>query len=271
MTESIMRTVVAANLGSNTRKTTKHTVKKATAWRGIKYIQWLFSLLLLSVLLGGGFWAIRWILTTNQFAIAKIRFEGEIRHTNPALLQNIIAKQMKTTRNFFAINLGLIRRSIEKLPWVTEVHVRRVWPLTVIVWIREHEALARWGQNKLVSQQGVVFTPGPKTIPQGLPYLEGPDHHVPKVIEYYKWLNQQLTRHKLHITKLRLSTRHAWYVALSNGLVLYLGTKTIQMRVKRFLRYFPKLLQPQTLVYIDLRYVNGFAVKRHELANTDTD
>jgi cell division protein FtsQ len=117
----------------------------------------------------------------------------------------------------------------------------------------------------LVSQQGVIFTPSPQSIPAGLTYLQGPNGSVQQVIKHYRWLQQQLAQHKLSIARLILSDRHAWYVDLTNGLRLSLGTKDIEGRIKRFLSYLPQLPQPEALAQIDLRYINGFAAKWQEL------
>lgn len=255
-----MRTVVATDLKPpSNAKRTGNTAKAPLLRHGSGLIRWLLSLLLLSLLLGGGIWTTQWFLTTQQFKVAKVRIEGQVHHTGPSILESVIVKQI--TGNFFAVDLGLIRNAVENLPWIAEAYVRRVWPLTLVVWVREHEVLAHWGKDTLVSQQGVIFTPNPQSIPAGLTYLQGPDSSVQYVINHYRWLQQQLAQHKLGIARLILSDRHAWYVDLTNGLRLSLGTKDIEGRIKRFLSYLPQLPQPEALAQIDLRYINGFAAK----------
>jgi len=190
--------------------------------------------------------------------LARVRIEGELRHTNRAVFQRILAEQ--ASGSFFALDLIAIRQALEAMPWIAYASVRRVWPLALAVRVREREALAHWGDRSLVSPEGEVFTPDVESVPKGLVQLRGPNGSAPEVVRRYRWLQGRLAAHGLTIAQMNLSARHAWYLELEGGLRLSLGTQELEAHVERFLDYLPRLPQPAALEQVDLRYANGFAV-----------
>jgi cell division protein FtsQ len=65
------------------------------------------------------------------------------------------------------------------------------------------------------------------------------------------------------LAELRHSPRGGWQVALESGLVLELGRGDFESRIARFVSAHPHL-ETQGLAprHADLRYPNGFAVRR---------
>lgn len=268
--ESIMRTVVAADLETPQLTTDRWVNQTATGDATITSsngrIRWPLATLLFGMLIYGGWYAVNWLLTAERFGITHVQVEGDVRHTSQKLLQDVLSEQIK--KNFFAINLDAVRASLEGLPWIEEARVRRLWPLTLVVWVRERESLAHWGASSLVSPRGVIFTPDPASIPPKLIHLQGPEGSAVYVIGRYRWLQERLTKIGLQIATLHLSERHAWHLECTNGLQLYFGTTDLEKRAERLLRYLPQLPQPEALKHVDLRYNNGFAVSWRATAVT---
>lgn len=259
-TESVMRSVVA--VGEPPLSTLSATINVGIGTKRhyvMEIINWIIAILILSLLLVGNGLVIHWILTTDQFSIAKVRIEGEIKHTKSSAIQDALTQQMNG--NFFVLNLEKIRSSLESLPWIAEAHVRRVWPLALNLWLQERAALARWGDNSLISPDGKVFTPDAASIPAGLVFLHGPAGSEVEVLDIYHWLKERFAVHGLPILKLVLSNRRAWYVDLSTGLHLSVGKDHLKKRVDNFLKYLSKLPQPEALEQVDLRYANGFTAR----------
>lgn len=255
-----MRTVVAVDIEpSSTVSTKTGSAGNSKLRHRSAILNWFLAIVLFSLLIFGIDFAIRWLFTTEQFAIAKVRIEGEIKYTDNSTLQNTVTEQV--LKNFFTLDINKVRDALESLPWIAESHIRRVWPLTLVIWLREREALARWGERSLVSPEGVVFTPDPKTISSRLIYLNGPEGSANQVIDMLRWVKERFAAQNLNIAKLILSERHAWYIILSNGLHLSVGTQDSTKRIERFLKYLPRLPQPQALEQIDLRYAYGFAAR----------
>jgi len=210
-------------------------------------------------LLGGGVWLVVWLLAPQHMTLARVRIEGELRHTGRAVLQRTLVEQ--ASGSFFALDLVAIRRALEALPWIAHASVRRVWPLALAVRVQERKALAHWGDRALVSPEGEVFAPDAESVPKGLVRLRGPNGSAPEMIRRYRWLQGRLAVRGLKIAQLDLSARHAWYLELEGGLRLSLGTRELEERIGRFLDYLPRLPQPEALEQVDLRYANGFAVR----------
>ena len=59
--------------------------------------------------------------------------------------------------NFFTVDIERLRQSLEQLPWVRNVSIRREFPHRLAVRLEEHQALARWNNAALLNQQGEVF------------------------------------------------------------------------------------------------------------------
>lgn len=292
--DSVMRTVVGADLdplaAHRWPPETQPTIPPIR--HRLRLARWIVALMVCGLLAGGGAWLIAWVRAPQHLALARVRIEGEVHHTSRALLQHTLAQQV--VGNFFALDLAVIRRALEALPWIAHVSVRRVWPLTLVVQVREHEALAHWGERSLVSPEGVIFTPNAESVPNGLVQLQGPEGSASEVIKCYRWLQRRLA--PSGVTRLALSARHAWsldiklviaacqdqtlevcsasspadeQVAQPRGLHLSLGTQDLEARVERFLHYLPRLPQPEDLEQVDLRYSNGFAA-RWRMPSNDT-
>ena len=54
--------------------------------------------------------------------------------------------------NIFTVDIERLQQSLEKLPWVRSVGVRRAFPDRLVVTLGEHQALARWNGTALVPQ-----------------------------------------------------------------------------------------------------------------------
>lgn len=161
--------------------------------------------------------------------------------------------------NFFTVDIERLRQSLEKLPWVRNVSIRREFPHRLSVQLEEQQALARWNNAALVNRQGEVFVARSEQV---LPGFTGQDGTAAEVTQQYAQFSRQLAALDLQVTQLALSPRHAWQLRLSNGMVLELGREDMQQRLATFVEVYPhSLASMQSKVkYVDLRYRNGFAV-----------
>lgn len=175
--------------------------------------------------------------------------------------------------NFLTVNIDSLRQSLQTLPWVRNVSVRREFPDRLVVEIEEHKALAHWNDEALVNQQGEVFF---AETTQKLPRFTGVEGGSAEVSEAYAAFDNQLAVLNLQVTQLALSARHAWQLHLSNGTVVELGREQLQERLARFVAYQKTEDTAQKAedtgqkdqekksqdVVVDMRYRNGFAVRR---------
>ena len=161
--------------------------------------------------------------------------------------------------NFFTVDIERLRQSLEKLPWVRSVNIRREFPGRLAVQLEEHQALARWNGTALVNTRGEVFTAASEQV---LPDFIGQAGDSNEVAQRYVQFSRQLAALNLQVAQLALSPRHAWQLRLSNGVVLELGREEMQQRLARFVAVYPYGLAGQagSVRYVDMRYRNGFAV-----------
>ncbi|HST44369.1 MAG TPA: cell division protein FtsQ/DivIB [Luteimonas sp.] len=167
-----------------------------------------------------------------------------------------------TQSGFFAIPLGDAQRAVARLPWVEHAEVRKRWPDIVDVRIVEHRPFARWGRDRLLSEQGRLFPSAGIELPPGLPRLDGPDTRVADVVALYNESRELFAPSGFDVHALALDSRGSWAMTLSNGTAVVVGSHQARLRLARFARLMPQLLaQKQSpLTRADLRYTNGFAL-----------
>ena len=205
------------------------------------------------------FGAIYWLLLPEHFPLTRVEFRGTLERTTRAELEKALPR---IAGNFFAADLAQVRASVERLPWVRQVAVRRVWPGRLEITVEEHVALARWGDDALVNTFGERF--GGKTD-QALPVFIGPAGSQAEVARRYAKFSAIVAPLGTKVERVVLSPRHAWQLRLGNGLHLALGRDAdlAEHRLRRFVEVYPTVKSKNE--YVDLRYPNGFAVRVPDL------
>lgn len=193
------------------------------------------------------------------FPLREVNVEGQLHHVSREQVQLIVAKHLKG--NFFTLDLIKARDAFEKLPWARKVSVRRRWPDKLEVTIEEHQALARWGNAALVNRQGELFHAASGS---DLPVFFGPNDGVIEVASQYDAFNRVLKTANMQIATLTLTPRRAWQITTANGIVVELGRVDMQPRLEKFATVYSSTIAAlnKKITYADLRYPNGFAVRR---------
>jgi cell division protein FtsQ len=191
------------------------------------------------------------------FPLRSVRLMDAPQQVDPAEVLEVLRNDARG--NFFTVDIGQLKQSLEKVPWVRGVDIRRDFPSRLEVQLEEHHALAHWNNSALVNRQGEVFAAESK---QALPGFIGPDGAAAEVTRNYTQFEQQLAGLNLQVEQIVLTPRHAWQLHLSNGMVLELGREDMQQRLARFVKVYPYSLAAvqHRVKYVDLRYRNGFAV-----------
>ena len=219
------------------------------------------------VLFGGmaiGLQTLSEVLTDPRvLPLKRVRIEGQMTNLDRAELERSVADVARG--GFFTVDLQKVWEAARGLPWVGEVRVRRVWPDGLRIRVTERVAVARWGDDGLLTAEGEVFRPSAKTIPQGLPRLSGEDDRAPEVLRVYRDVAQRLAPLGLELSALRLDPRGGWRLLLADGLAVAMGGgETTERSLRRFVRLYPELAArgPGRLLRVDLRYPHGLAVVR---------
>lgn len=192
--------------------------------------------------------------------IKQVQISGLFAHLSPAELETKAANAIRG--GFITVSVAGIKRELLQDEWISEVAVRRVWPDSLSIHVKEHEPVGQWGSSGLLSREAAVFSPPPESFPPGLPFLNGPRGSEAAVLEKYEFLKTELARRGMEIDMLALTERRAWQFRLADGPLVLLGRKDVEGRFERFFNFaipyhLDSLLQAQS---VDMRYTNGFAV-----------
>jgi len=193
------------------------------------------------------------------FPLREVRVEGELTHVNREQVKLIVARHLNG--NFFTVDLEKTRDAFRKLPWARNVSVRRRWPDKLEVVVEEHKELARWGNIALVNTYGELFQAASDS---DLPVFYGPGDGVADVAQHYVAYSHILTAVGIRIAQLALTPRRAWQIKTDEDMVIELGREQMEARLEKFAGVYQTTLSGLgvNVKYADLRYPNGFAVRK---------
>lgn len=228
--------------------------------------------------------AVLWGVRLPLFPLREVALTHELRELQPGELRRSLATHLRG--NFFSVDVEGLRQSLEELPWVRNVEVRRQWPSRIEVSIEEHVAAAYWGQatGKLVNTHGEVFAAAssPAPNPQGtaLPVLQGPNGLAPEMLTSFRQAEGILKPIGRWPVALNISPRLAVQLRLDDGMVVELGRQQakapVRERLERFVEYYPEVINAvrqrqgaassaagasSQVAVVDMRYPNGFALR----------
>ncbi len=197
----------------------------------------------------------------ERWPLRTLRVTDGLERVDSARLREVLVPH--ASAGFFAIRLDRAQAEVAKLPWVERVEVRKLWPDVLEVRIVEHRPFARWGGDRLLSEQGRLFPVEGIEVPEGLPLLHGPDARVPDVVALYNQSREMFAGGGFVVAQLELDRRESWSLSLANGIDVTVGSQEARLRLQRFARVLPQLLARSevALLRADLRYTNGFALE----------
>jgi cell division protein FtsQ len=207
--------------------------------------------------------AVSWAVRQPVFALRHVVIEGGLVRANPAHIEAVIREELRGT--FFTLRLPEARASLQRVPWVKSVALRRQWPDRLRVTLVEHEPLARWTEGALVDTEGEVFA---ADFAGDLPQLAGPEGSAAVVAARFRDFGAALGARALAIAELRLSPRGGWQLRTAGKapFTIELGRNEPGERLSRFVLYYARTVAAlaragTSTEYVDLRYRNGFAMR----------
>lgn len=233
--------------------------KKQKQTKGMQYRRWLLPLVSMLIVATG--WQLSNHLPEVKMPIDSVQVGGQFEH----LSQDEIRQQLhqELTGDYFTADIAAMKASLQSMPWVQDVAIRRQWPSTIHIHIEEKQPVAYWWDDTLLSDQGELFKPARIDRNMQMPMIKGPDglHH--KVWEFMHVLHAELSSIGLEVEELVLDERRSWSLRLSNGVEVQLGRNDTEKRMQRLNKVFSMQNAPNIddIEYIDLRYPNGFALK----------
>jgi cell division protein FtsQ len=245
----------------------RHDVRGATPLRvtnikkgSLKRI--LASILILLMVYAGSDHGWQLYETMTQQRIRYVKLEGVLNNVQEHEIKRTFAEFMN--ESLIVVNLEKVQSALESHPWIRHVELRRQWPDSMIIDVTEERAIARWGSNALLNQEGKVFTPANISGHEHLPVLIGPSGTEREVMEQYQKFNQILYLKGIKMTGLEMSARGSWEITLDNEVVVKVGKRNVMDRIRRFVTLSDVIFDGaiDSAATIDLRYSNGIAISR---------
>lgn len=225
----------------------------------LRILAWLLALALVALpvvaVLNGWVGAERWPLS-------RLQVSGDFKRVPAEQLRQVVLPYAR--RGFFAVRLQDAQDAIERLPWVESARVRKRWPDVLEVRVTEHRPFARWGADRMLSEQGRIFALPAELRGTALPQLAGPDAKAQEVVALYNESRALFAPAGLPVNGVAMDARGSWSLQLGDNVQVVVGRDDARTRLARFARVLPQLLQGDQapLARADLRYTNGFTVER---------
>jgi cell division protein FtsQ len=195
--------------------------------------------------------------------------KGELKHVTLEQVRAALGESL--TGTVFSADLQQVHQSLQSIPWVHAVTVRRIWPSRLHVRIEEQQAVGIWSANTLVNRHGELFAAHPRDHmePCSLVKLSGPDGSERLVTERARQLTAWLAPMKAPLRSVTLSEQYSWTAEVA-GITVDLGRDALPTPVQERVRMFAQThgwlvdkLQAQgengQLLRADLRYATGYA------------
>ena len=231
--------------------------KKELPSVSFRWMNWALPVAVVCTIL---FYAESHLSHPQTLPVNKIRVHGAFVNVDEIMLHRAIAGVI--AGGYFNVDVERVREVVEQLPWVHKASVRRVWPDTLSVSVVEQKPVAVSKSFGLVNQKGEVFKPANMSSIDTLPVFEGSVDVNKIMLQKYYEMSSVLAEISRKITYLKFDARHALELRLDNGLKVILGRDNTEIRLKRLMRIYNKILLARIndIESIDLRYTNGMAI-----------
>ncbi len=228
---------------------------------GGRLLRWLGALAALAAIGWGGVRTAGWMLSEGEFPLRRVHVDGALTNLGPEDAERVVKPYLG--QNFFRLDMAALHAGFAADPWVERVAVSRRWPDSLRVEYTERVPYAHWGDQEMLDTQSQRFRPTRIRQPGEWPWLFGPAGHEALLAKTYKQAGAAVAPLGLRVTRLWQDARGAWALRLDNGIELAIGREQFAQRLARFVELYPKVLavQVERIAVVDLRYINGFAVR----------
>jgi cell division protein FtsQ len=206
--------------------------------------------------------------------ITNIEVNGEFVYSGKQAIHDIVERNING--GYFTLDLDPVRDRLLQQPWVESVNLRRQWPAQLTVDVQEQQPVAYWNEKSFINDKGNVFTPKVMITDLELPHFFGPRGQHEMVWKFMNTLYQEMALLDYEVVSLKMDARHAWQIEVASNhghsdspIKVRLGRFDTDKRLKRFVAILPALagtaqLDENMIDVIDMRYPNGFAVKKKD-------
>ncbi|MDM9628630.1 cell division protein FtsQ/DivIB [Rhizobium sp. S152] len=211
--------------------------------------------------LGGHTEAVAQATTTAAgFAIDDVKVSGNAETSEIEILQLI---GLDGTTSLVALDVDAARQKIAKLPWVENVEVRKIYPKTIEVKLKEREAYAIWqhGQElSLVEKGGAIIAPLRDNKFSHLPLVVGRGAETAATAlesEFANWADI-----KAGVKAYVWVSGRRWDLHMDNGVVVKLPEDDVDLALARLSKFMKEQdLLDRDIAAVDLRLSDRTAIQ----------
>lgn len=209
------------------------------------------------------------LLVPRDAPLTQLELRGEFEHLQPGDVR--AAAEPFLASSFFGADVEALRDAVAALPWVARARVERRWPGAVAMHVWERVPYARWNENAVLDTDARTFMPRAAEIPTGLPRLGGMPGHEAEVALAWQRLAPALKGTRFELAALQLDARGAWTARTRSDLELRFGQTPPDERMPMLTQVAGRALEGrwEQVLYVDLRYTNGFAIGWREAEATE--
>jgi cell division protein FtsQ len=194
------------------------------------------------------------------FAVEDVRVSGN-QHTSEIDILQLLGLDGSTS--LLGLDIAAARQALSQLPWVESAEVRKVYPSTVEVVLRERQAFGIWQHGSdlsLIERSGSVIAPLRDNKFASLPLFVGRDAETAAAVideEFSNW-PAIASRVKAFV---RIGGRR-WDVHLDNGVIVRLPEENVAGALALLNRFDEEQqVLSRDIVLVDLRLPDRVAVR----------
>lgn len=230
-----------------------------------RFHQLLPKLLMLGVVLLLLILAALAINVFNKLPNAAISLQHKGLNTQQTLqLQQLLGEKADT--NLLKADLQSYLAKLETVDWVGQADVRRDWQQGIVVNVVPRQAVAKFGSERLVDANGMVFKPADSNDLNNasLMQLQGDSQNAVVMMQQIKQVSDWFMPLGMKIEEVIVTPRMAWLFRFDNGLRVLVDNDNTSEKLYRLSIMLQNQLKPQleTLQTVDLRYKNGMAITK---------
>lgn len=177
--------------------------------------------------------------------------------------------------NLVQVDLPAYVTKLQTLDWVGQADIRRDWRQGVVVNVVPRQAVAKFGSERLVDANGIVFKPADSNDLNNpnLMQLQGDSQNAVVMMQQIKQVSDWFMPLGIKVEEVIVTPRMTWLFRFNNGLRVLVDNDNTSEKLYRLSVMLQNQLKPQlnALQTVDLRYKNGMAITKRAATTPATD
>lgn len=210
----------------------------------------------------GGYWPqfSETMTSSAGFAVDNVKLSGNVHISEIDVLQSL---GLDGATSLVSLDVDDARRRVAGLPWVASVDIRKVYPKTILLNIKERQPFGIWQHGSdlsLIEEDGNIIAPLRDNKFASLPLFVGrdADTDAKDVMAEFAAFPQVAARVKAYV---RVSSRR-WDLYLDNGVTVKLPEDDVGDALKRLVRMeTEQQLLERDIAAVDLRLADRMTVE----------